>query len=140
MGLFGSIARRKRKKQSHHMQPQAMAARCASTEYQKMNRTAQAASASKKQVRAAMPEVVTARRTGAMPSFDDRPGSGWVRQSDLVRDPKHPTRPVPLPVSPATFWRWVRDGKFPEPTKLGKRITAWKVGEVRAWMAAQATV
>jgi hypothetical protein len=71
---------RKRKKQSHNMQPQAMAARCASTEYQKMNRPAQAASASKKQVRAAMPEVVTARRTGATPSFDDRPDSAWVRQ------------------------------------------------------------
>ena len=109
-------------------------------EYQKMNRPKQATRASKQQVRAAMPEVVKARSTGAMPSFDEWPDNAWVRQADLVRDPKHPTRPTPLPVSPATFWRWVRDGRFPEPTKLGKRITAWKVGEVRAWMAAQATV
>ena len=28
---------------------------------------------------------------------------------------------------------------FPKPIKLSERVTAWKVGEVRAWMAAQAT-
>lgn len=73
-----------------------------------------------------------------LPSFDDLPNSALVRQAQLVRDPKHPTRPTPLPFSPATFWRKVKEGQFPQPIKLGKHITAWKVAEVRAWMDGQA--
>lgn len=85
------------------------------------------------------PEV--ARITVAIPSFDELPDSALIRQAQLVRDPKHPTRPTPLPFSPATFWRRVKDGSFPKPvTLLGCRITWWRVGDVRAWMAAQATV
>lgn len=30
-----------------------------------------------------------------------------------------------LPVSPATIWRWVREGKFPKPYKLGPAVTVW---------------
>ncbi len=72
-----------------------------------------------------------------IPNFDDLPDSAWVRQSQLVRDPKHPTRPTPLPFSPATFWRLVASHKFPKPTKLSERVTAWRVGEVRAWLNAR---
>lgn len=75
---------------------------------------------------------------GQIPCFDLLPDTAFVRQSQLVRDPKHPTRPAPLPLSSATFWRWIRDGKFPQPIKLGARVTAWKVGDVRAWLKSQA--
>jgi predicted DNA-binding transcriptional regulator AlpA len=34
-------------------------------------------------------------------------------------------KPGKLPVSPATIWRWVRDGQFPKPFKLGKSTTVW---------------
>jgi len=78
------------------------------------------------------------RPTAAIPNFDDLPDTAWVRQSQLVRDPKHPTRPTPLPFSPATFWRLVASRKFPKPTKLSERVTAWKVGDVRAWINEQA--
>jgi len=74
-----------------------------------------------------------------VPSFDDLPDAALVRLSQLVRDPRHPERLTPLPISPATFWRKVKEGSFPKPIKLGARITAWKVGEVRAWIAAQTT-
>jgi prophage regulatory protein len=30
-----------------------------------------------------------------------------------------------LPVSKNTIWRWVREGKFPAPIKLGQRTTVW---------------
>lgn len=73
----------------------------------------------------------------AFPNFDEMPASALVRQAQLVRDPKHPTRPTPLPFSPATFWRKVKEGSFPQPVKLGARVTAWRVGEVRAWIEAQ---
>lgn len=86
---------------------------------------------------ATSPEKATTRHA-PIPSFDELPDSAWIRQAQLVRDPKHPTRPAPLPFSPATFWRRVREGKFPKPTKLGgARITAWKVGDVRAWINQQ---
>lgn len=78
------------------------------------------------------------RRTAAIPNFDDLPDTAWVRQSQLVRDPKHPTRPTPLPFSPATFWRLVANEKFPKPIKLSERVTAWQVGTVRAWINARA--
>lgn len=105
-----------------------------------MTQTTPAPRALKKQTEAIIPGSMTTatRHTAAIPSFDALPDSAWVRQAQLVRDPKHPTRPAPLPFSPATFWRRVREGKFPKPTKLGgERITAWRVGDVRAWIAQQ---
>jgi prophage regulatory protein len=98
--------------------------------------TPQTASNTKKV--AALPMVKADVQPAGIPNFDDLPDSAWIRQSHLVRDPKHPTRPTPLPFSPATFWRLVADQKFPQPTKLSARVTAWKVGEVRAWLNEQA--
>lgn len=89
----------------------------------------------KRQTKTTMPEVQ--RSSPAMPSFDEFPDSALVRQAQLVRDPNHPGRPTPLPFSTATFWRRVKDGSFPKPVKLGERITCWRVGDVRAWLAAQ---
>ncbi|MDM5181631.1 AlpA family phage regulatory protein [Massilia sp. DJPM01] len=40
-----------------------------------------------------------------------------------------------LPVSPATIWRWVRDGKFPKPFKIGAGVTVWHAAEVEAFVA-----
>jgi predicted DNA-binding transcriptional regulator AlpA len=42
-----------------------------------------------------------------------------------------------IPVSPATIWRKVKEGTFPEPIKLGERITAWRVEDIEAWLAAR---
>ena len=39
-----------------------------------------------------------------------------------------------LPVSPATVWRWVRDGKFPAPFKLGKGTTVWDAALVEDFL------
>lgn len=35
----------------------------------------------------------------------------------------------------STLWLWVRKGKFPAPLKIGPRVTAWRVDDVRQWMA-----
>lgn len=43
-----------------------------------------------------------------------------------------------LPVSPATVWRWVREGKFPKPFKLGDSVTVWNASEVEAFIAKRA--
>jgi prophage regulatory protein len=43
-----------------------------------------------------------------------------------------------LPVSPATIWRWVKEGKFPAPFKLGPNTTVWDLDLVEAHLAQQA--
>jgi predicted DNA-binding transcriptional regulator AlpA len=68
-------------------------------------------------------------------AFDALPDSAWLRESQLVRSCKSPASAVaPLPFSAPTLWRMVKAGKFPKPTKLSARVTAWQVGQVRAWM------
>lgn len=70
--------------------------------------------------------------------FDALPDSAFIRESQLVQSPKRPNTPTPLPFSAPTLWRMVARGTFPKPIKLSERVTCWKVGEVRAWMTAQA--
>ena len=43
-----------------------------------------------------------------------------------------------LPVSPATIWRWVREGKFPKPFKLGAGTTVFCADAVEAFIAGKA--
>ncbi|WIG98423.1 AlpA family phage regulatory protein [Myxococcus sp. SDU36] len=35
-----------------------------------------------------------------------------------------------IPVSRSTWWAGVRSGRFPQPVKLGPRITAWRAGDI----------
>ena len=36
-----------------------------------------------------------------------------------------------LPISPSTWWAGIKSGHFPKPVRLGKRITAWRVEDIR---------
>ena len=45
-----------------------------------------------------------------------------------------------LPVSPATVWRWTKEGKFPAPFKLGPNTTVFDLDLVEAFLAQQAEV
>ena len=38
----------------------------------------------------------------------------------------------PIPVSKSTWWAGVRTGRYPKPVKLGPRITAWRMEDIRA--------
>lgn len=70
-------------------------------------------------------------------NFDALPDSAYLREAQLVPSSKRPGVPAVLPFSPPTLWRKVRAGTFPKPVKLSERVTAWRVGDVRAWLAAQ---
>lgn len=84
-------------------------------------------------------EITTASSHVRPTDFDALPDSAWLRESQLVRSGKTPASSVaPLPFSAPTLWRKVKAGTFPKPIKLSARVTAWQVGQVRAWMAAQA--
>ena len=50
------------------------------------------------------------------------PSQGYLRIKQIL--------PNLVPVSPATWWEWVRSGKAPKPYKLGPKITAWKASEI----------
>jgi prophage regulatory protein len=54
------------------------------------------------------------------------PQTGFVRLSSIL-GPRGP-----IPVSKSTWWQGVKDGRFPKPTKLGSRITVWRVEDIRA--------
>ena len=54
--------------------------------------------------------------------------NGFIRQKELI--------PGIIPFSRATLWRKVKAKEFPAPVKLSANVTAWRVEDVRAWMAA----
>lgn len=63
------------------------------------------------------------------------PETGFVRLPQIVgRKPTHsdPGIPALFPVSASTWWAGVRSGRFPKPVKLGQRITAWRVEDIRS--------
>lgn len=53
---------------------------------------------------------------------------GYLRLSQIL----HPTGP--LPISRSCWWSGVRMGRYPQPVKLGPRITAWRCEDIRALM------
>jgi predicted DNA-binding transcriptional regulator AlpA len=72
-----------------------------------------------------------------MHGFDAMADSAFIRLPQLVCKPKHPKNMALLPFSAATLWRKVKEGAFPQPLKLSARVTAWRVGDVRAWLQQQ---
>mgnify|MGYP003576965838 CR=1 FL=1 len=66
--------------------------------------------------------------------FDRLPDDALVRPGQLVS--KCGSISI-LPFGATTLYRKVQDGSFPAPIKLGKRITAWRAGDVRAWLVQQ---
>lgn len=61
------------------------------------------------------------------------PDFGYVRLKQILGDRKTdpPTPPI-IPVSRATWYQGIKDGRFPKPIKLGERISVWRVEDIRA--------
>lgn len=63
------------------------------------------------------------------------PETGFLRLPQIIGDPKaDPPIPAIIPVKKSCLWQWCKDGRFPKPLKLGPRVTAWRVEDVRAWL------
>ena len=61
------------------------------------------------------------------------PETGFVRLPNIIGDSKNnPPIPAIIPVSRSTWWAGVKSGRYPQPVKLGLRITAWRVEDIRA--------
>jgi len=66
-------------------------------------------------------------------SHNPLPETGYVRLSQIIGNPKsNPPTPPIIPVSKSTWWAGVKSGRYPQPVKLGTRITAWRVADIRA--------
>ena len=60
------------------------------------------------------------------------PRTGFVRLSSILA-------PIgPLPVSKSTWWLGVKQGRYPQPMKLGPRVTVWKAEDI--WSLIEAGV
>lgn len=46
-----------------------------------------------------------------------------------------PTILAALPISRSTFLAWVQAGRAPQPVRIGPRAVAWKVEEIREFLA-----
>ena len=63
------------------------------------------------------------------------PETGFLRLKQILGDPKaNPPIPPLIPVSKSTWWAGVKAGIYPKPVRLSKRITAWRVEDIRALM------
>jgi prophage regulatory protein len=64
--------------------------------------------------------------TNASIAASKLPTIGFIRLKNIIA-------PLgPIPVSKSTWWSGVRSKRYPQPIKLGPRITAWRVEDIRA--------
>lgn len=54
------------------------------------------------------------------------PDIGYVRIKQVLRL---------IPVSKSTWWAGVKSGRFPAPVRLGSHITAWRVQDIKTYIA-----
>ena len=61
-----------------------------------------------------------------------------VQSFDTLPDAAHVRLPVVATlyaISHSNVWSWVKDGRIPQPRKLGPQTTVWNVGELRRALA-----
>ena len=60
------------------------------------------------------------------------PETGYLRLQQIIGNKKsEPPIPAIIPLSKSTWWKGVKDGRFPKPVKLSMRCTAWRVSDIR---------
>lgn len=53
---------------------------------------------------------------------------GFLRLNQIIGSK---TEPAIIPVSKSSWWAGVKEGRFPQPIKLGKRTTVWRVSDIK---------
>ncbi|PJB73046.1 MAG: transcriptional regulator [Alphaproteobacteria bacterium CG_4_9_14_3_um_filter_47_13] len=56
------------------------------------------------------------------------PETGFMRLPEILKI---------FPVSKSTWWAGVKEGRYPKPVKLGPKITAWRVEDIRELIASK---
>ena len=61
------------------------------------------------------------------------PETGLLRLNQILGDRKaEPPVPPIIPVGKTCWWQGVKSGRFPQPVRLGPRIVAWRVEDIKA--------
>jgi predicted DNA-binding transcriptional regulator AlpA len=64
------------------------------------------------------------------------PETGFLRLPQIIGNPKAvPPIPALYPIGKSSWWNGVKSGRFPQPVKLGPRVTAWRVEDIRTLIA-----
>lgn len=64
------------------------------------------------------------------------PETGFLRIKQIIGDPTaEPPIPPIIPIKKSCWWQMVKDGRAPQPVKLGPRVTAWRVEDIKALIA-----
>jgi predicted DNA-binding transcriptional regulator AlpA len=61
------------------------------------------------------------------------PSEGLVRVSQLLAFGSRKGHTPILPISRATLYNWIREGKMPAPIRIGAMV-AWPAPQLRAWL------
>lgn len=60
------------------------------------------------------------------------PATGYLRLKQILGSKKaNPPIPPLIPIGKTSWWEGIQKGKFPKPIKLTKRITVWRVEDIR---------
>ncbi|NBB88875.1 MAG: AlpA family phage regulatory protein, partial [Bacteroidetes bacterium] len=60
-----------------------------------------------------------------MDKTNQLPETGFIRLKHVLKI---------VPVGKSTWWAGVKDGRYPQPVKLGPRVTAWRVEDIKAFI------
>jgi prophage regulatory protein len=65
------------------------------------------------------------------------PETGFLRLPQIIGDPGDPKADPPKPPTPAlipvkksTWWKGVREGRYPKSVKISMRCTAWRCEDI----------
>jgi len=60
---------------------------------------------------------------------------GYLRLNQIVGNSKS-TPPIAaiIPISKSSWWKGVKEGRYPQPVKLRPRMTAWRTSDIQAFI------
>lgn len=58
------------------------------------------------------------------------PETGFLRLPQIIGDPKRGIPPI-IPIKKSAWWAGVAAGRYPPAVKLSKRVTCWRVEDIR---------
>ena len=56
-----------------------------------------------------------------------------VRLKQIIGDENSGIKPM-IGISKSTVWRYVKNGTFPQPVRMGGRVTCWKESEILTYI------
>ncbi len=90
-------------------------------------------------------EAITEDQAAENRGYNKRAEADAIKRGQLDKDGKpvyarrpttaRPAIPALIPVKKSCWWDGVKTGRFPKPVKLGPRVTAWRVEDIRALIA-----